>query len=324
MLSLINEKISPLRFRVIVLSILFLCSSYVHAELEVFTPQHIAKIRGVSSCVISPDGKYIAFGLSVPRGLNQDDSGSSYAELHVVDMEGRTRGYVTGKVNVSGIQWTPDGKNISFLAKRGDDKHKSLYIIPIDGGEARNILSHETSISLYTWNADNKHVVFKAKDKLSKEKKKRKDIVTALRKKLAIKNNNDRALVAYCIIAPMVRENKVNEVKKMLDIIHKESPLLAFHAEKMARAAAEHYSTCDSGPVNRRPLAADVRKHFSKYMPQRFSPKRSRFYEWVYKQSPALRQAVPNGFSLEKGLMAGPERFLWAHPHLFKAAFSDQ
>lgn len=175
MTNMMNEKINPLRFRVIMVLMILLCSSYLRAEQEVFTPQHIAKIRGVSSCVISPDGKYIAYGLSVPRELNKDDSGSSYLELHIVDMEGRTRGFVTGKVNVSGIQWTPDGKNISFLDKRDDDKHKSLYIIPIDGGEARNILSHETDIKEYSWNRDSKHVVFTAKDKLPKEKKKLQD-----------------------------------------------------------------------------------------------------------------------------------------------------
>lgn len=169
-------RVSSVRFRKIVcLLVLPLLSTTVFAEKEVFTPQHIAKIQAVSSAIISPDGKYIAYGLSVPRIPGKDKSGSAYTELHVVDMEGHSRPFVTGSVKVSRIRWTPDGKHISFQSKRGDDEHTSLYIIPIDGGEAHSVVSHETSVSDYSWNADSKHVVFIAKEKRSSEKKKLQD-----------------------------------------------------------------------------------------------------------------------------------------------------
>jgi dipeptidyl aminopeptidase/acylaminoacyl peptidase len=139
------------------------------------TPEHVAKLRGVGSVSMSPDGQYVAYTLSVPRKPFEDDNGGNWSELHVVGPTGESRPYITGKVSVRSIAWTPDGKGISFRAKRGDDKHTSLYVIPIDGGEAKNVFSHETSIGSYTWSPDGKRVAFIATDKEDKDKKKLKD-----------------------------------------------------------------------------------------------------------------------------------------------------
>ncbi len=142
---------------------------------EVFTLEHIAKMRTVGTASISPDGKLIAYTLHVPRIPFDEDDGGRWTELHVVDTEGNSRPFITGKVNIGGIDWTPDGKYISYLAKRGDDEHRSLYIIPIDGGESRRILEHETDISSYDWGPDGQRVAFLAKDKRNEEQEELRD-----------------------------------------------------------------------------------------------------------------------------------------------------
>ncbi len=149
--------------------------SRVSAEAETFSPEHVAKLRSVRSASISPDGTHVAYLLGVPRAPFEGDNGGAFSELHVVDLEGRSRPFVTGSVNASSVHWTVDGKGISFRAKRGDDEHTCLYVIPIDGGEARNVLSHDTSISAYAWSPDGKRVAFIAKDEEDKDLKKLKD-----------------------------------------------------------------------------------------------------------------------------------------------------
>src|SRR5262245_28592051 len=77
------------------------------AQDSVFTPQHVAKLRMVSAAVISPDGVYVAYLLSVPRQVPKEKDGPVWVELHVVDAKGTSTPYVVGQVNVDAIAWTP-------------------------------------------------------------------------------------------------------------------------------------------------------------------------------------------------------------------------
>ncbi|MBL9135068.1 MAG: S9 family peptidase [Verrucomicrobiales bacterium] len=105
---------------------------------DTLTPSRVARLRSVSEVAIAPDGRHAAYTLSVPRQPGIDDDGEPWTELWVLTLStGETRPFISGKVNVSKPCWTKDGKGIAFLAKRGDDKFKALYWIPIDGGEAR-------------------------------------------------------------------------------------------------------------------------------------------------------------------------------------------
>ncbi len=142
---------------------------------ESFTPEHVAKLRFVTSAAISPDGANTAYTLAVPRRPYKDDDGPAWVELHVIVGNGASKPFVTGEVNVSAVQWKPDGRAVSFLAKRGKDKTKSLYEIAIDGGEARNILTFDTDISDYSWSPDGSRVAFLASEKESKEAKEQKE-----------------------------------------------------------------------------------------------------------------------------------------------------
>jgi membrane glycosyltransferase len=47
----------------------------VHAQVNVFTPQHVAKLRVVTEAVIAPDGTQVAYVLAVPRDLPREKDG---------------------------------------------------------------------------------------------------------------------------------------------------------------------------------------------------------------------------------------------------------
>ena len=151
------------------------------AGAEPLTPRDLTGIQSVGTVRISPDGAHIALTKFIPRDPYKERSkqdgefedGWPFTELHVLRLsDGRDMPFVTGRKSVGSIAWTPDGNSISFLAKRGDDKHRSLYVIPLHGGEARRVLAHETRISAYSWSPDGRRVAFLAKDKEPKEEKK--------------------------------------------------------------------------------------------------------------------------------------------------------
>ena len=160
----------------VALLLLVLTSNLAVAQngTEPMTAYHVAKIRTVSDAVISPDGKHVAYSLTVPRNPFAETDGLAYSELHVVDRAGQSRGFITGEASIQKIDWTPAGE-VSFLSKRGKDKEASLYVISLTGGEARKVIEHETSISAYSWCPDGKRVAFLATAALSKDEKDARD-----------------------------------------------------------------------------------------------------------------------------------------------------
>ncbi|MCL4522579.1 MAG: S9 family peptidase [Acidobacteria bacterium] len=154
------------------LAMLMLFAALPLAAQSVITPHDVARIRTVGDAVISPDGTQIAYVLSVPRNPMTEDDGGAWTELHMLGADGKSRAFITGAVNVSAVQWTPDGKGISFLARRAGDRGNSIYVIPADGGEARKVAGAETSISGYTFCPHMMHVAYLAQEAVPEAQRK--------------------------------------------------------------------------------------------------------------------------------------------------------
>jgi len=125
----------------------------------------LAGTRGVREAKVSPDGRLVAYVLSVPRTPWKGEDGPAWAELHLVDRHGASRGFVTGEANVSRISWTPDGSAVAFLAKRKGDERTALFTIARDGGEARRRVSFASDIEGYDLAPDGRQVAFLARDR---------------------------------------------------------------------------------------------------------------------------------------------------------------
>ena len=154
---------------------LFVSAGASSRGAEGFTPEHVARIRHVAASRISPDGHHVAYVLSVPRTPFKEADGPAWAELHVVLPSGSSRPFVAGEVNVANVAWSADGRRIFFLAKRGKDAHRSLHAIPVDGGEAREVLGFASDIASYTLGPDGKRVAFIAGDPPAEGEKKLKE-----------------------------------------------------------------------------------------------------------------------------------------------------
>ena len=138
---------------------------------------HVAMTRSVVSAEISPDGSRVAYVLSVPRRPGEDPDGSAWRELHVGSIDGTgARAYVAGEVRVGAVRFTPDGRYVTYLSKRGDDEHTALYAIHVDGGESAKLLEFETNIAEYRIAPEGGRVAFIAvepEDKARKSAKKK-------------------------------------------------------------------------------------------------------------------------------------------------------
>lgn len=139
----------------------------------VFSLEDLARTRNVNEVSLSPDGAWIAFTLAVPRAPGVDSPGPTFSELHLIPFSGSPdRGFVTGQVSLGHPRWSPDGKFIAFLAKRGDDTAQALWAIPLEGGEAFRLAGTKTDIQNFDWRPDGKGLAFVAAEPLPEEQEK--------------------------------------------------------------------------------------------------------------------------------------------------------
>ncbi|MDX1642272.1 MAG: S9 family peptidase, partial [Balneolaceae bacterium] len=131
---------------------------------NVVTPQHIAQMESVSSTVISADGQSIAYTVSTPADPYHENATNS-THLYVLDVdEGTTKPYFTSG-SVSSVQFRPEQNSLTFLTKRENDDTRSLYEIPLDGGEPVKLFSFDQDILSYSWHNDGNHIAFMANEK---------------------------------------------------------------------------------------------------------------------------------------------------------------
>lgn len=141
--------------------LLYLVSlSSLSAQQTGLSPKDIFKIRQAGESVLSPDGKFIAYTVSVPRKIS-DGVGSDFRELFVYDFGSkRSKQLLQGKVSIGQLSWTPDSKSIAFKAKLDKHPQSQVYTISPEGGEAAPLTDISVSFSQYQFTPDGKSLLY--------------------------------------------------------------------------------------------------------------------------------------------------------------------
>ncbi len=152
-----QEKMIRLPLILIAASLFF----FEVALAQGLTPLHVAKTEIVTNSVISDDGKHVAYTLSVPADPYKENAGNS-SHLYVMNLEDGTSKpfYTVG--TAAAVQFRPGHNSLTFLTQRSGDDTRSLYELPLDGGEAVKLFSFERNIVSYTWHHDGNHIAFTA------------------------------------------------------------------------------------------------------------------------------------------------------------------
>lgn len=136
---------------------LFTLSATVAAKRAI-THEDLWLMPRVSSPVPSPDGKRVVFTVTEPAYDN--DKSSTDLWLVATDGRGQPRQLTFDKGGESGMAWSPDGKRLAFVAKRGDDEAAQIYVLDMDGGEARRATDIITGARAPAFSPDGRHVLF--------------------------------------------------------------------------------------------------------------------------------------------------------------------
>ena len=124
----------------------------------------------LSSPRLAPEGNQLVYVLS------QADwkANKRISHLWRVNVDGTGSIQLTnGATGESTPRWSPDGKQIAFVAKRGDAKESQIFLIRNEGGEAWQLTRHATAVSNLTWSPDGAFIYFLADDPKTEEEKKR-------------------------------------------------------------------------------------------------------------------------------------------------------
>jgi dipeptidyl aminopeptidase/acylaminoacyl peptidase len=107
---------------------------------------------------LSPDGRRAV----VPATRFDVEANKSVTDLVLVPTgpDGVGRQLTAGGNNNVEPVWSPDGRWIAFVAKRGEDKQPQLYVLPIDGGDARRVTDLPTGVAAPKWFGDSRRIAF--------------------------------------------------------------------------------------------------------------------------------------------------------------------
>jgi dipeptidyl aminopeptidase/acylaminoacyl peptidase len=122
-------------------------------------PDDFYRMREVGAPQISPDGKWIAYTVTtMNRDLDRLET-----QIWTVDWEGAQNLQMTfGPESASSPKWSPDGKYLSFLSSRKDEKGEGktqIWLLDRRGGEAQPLTDVKRDIGGFSWSPDGKKIL---------------------------------------------------------------------------------------------------------------------------------------------------------------------
>jgi dipeptidyl aminopeptidase/acylaminoacyl peptidase len=123
-------------------------------------PEDVFELTGVSDPRVSPDGRTVAYVVS---GVDEETNGYRGA-IWLAALDGSTepRQFTSGTKRDADPRWSPDGSSLAFTSNRNGDEMQ-LYVVPVDGGEARKLTTLREDVTQPVWSPDGACIAFVAR-----------------------------------------------------------------------------------------------------------------------------------------------------------------
>jgi len=140
------------------------------ASPKPLTPEMTLERWAILDLRLSPDGSRVAMVVAEPAKPSVQQR-----NIWVYDFRDSSLKQLTASAKSdSGPRWSPDGHALAFLSDR--EGQNQIYLIPLDGGEARALTESKTGIDSFEWAPDGKRMALETTiPKSEEEEKKEKD-----------------------------------------------------------------------------------------------------------------------------------------------------
>ncbi|HXY00785.1 MAG TPA: S9 family peptidase [Candidatus Limnocylindrales bacterium] len=112
------------------------------------------KLHRLSGAAVSKDGKWVAYAVSTP----ELEANRSLSNIWIVSTSGGDAIQVTQGGRDNSPAWSPDGKTLAFISAR--DGNSQIYLLTMEGGEAKKLTQLSTGADLFHWSPDGKTIAF--------------------------------------------------------------------------------------------------------------------------------------------------------------------
>ncbi|GAB4030852.1 S9 family peptidase [Spirosoma gilvum] len=125
------------------------------------SPKDMYRLQTVSDPQVSPDGKWISYGLAT-IDTTKDKRNS---DLWMVSWDGKETVQLTNSPDgESRARFSPDGKYLSFVSARQGATKGQIWLMDRRGGEAKKLTDLKTDLEDYEWSPDGKKIAFVLRD----------------------------------------------------------------------------------------------------------------------------------------------------------------
>jgi dipeptidyl aminopeptidase/acylaminoacyl peptidase len=145
-----------------------------------WTPEVMIRIKRIGGTSLSPDGKWIAYTVSMP--MMEGEKSEFLTHIWVVSVDSKSDYQFTyGEKSCTNPSFSPDGKCLAFLSSRGSTGKNQVWMMRMTGGEAEQLTEAKPGVNSYAWSLDSKRIAFTISDpdteQEEKAKKEKRDMI---------------------------------------------------------------------------------------------------------------------------------------------------
>ena len=128
----------------------------------------LLNVPRITNPQLSPDGRQLVYQLASADWK----AGKRIAHVWRVGVDGTGTVQMTDGAGEQGARWSPDGRTIVYIGKRGGEESQ-IFEISNSGGEGHALTHHATSVSRLSWSPDGRELFFLAPDPKTPEQQQR-------------------------------------------------------------------------------------------------------------------------------------------------------